>query len=45
MEIYGRQLRPLMRNLIGVDGPENLDPGGRFFERALARASLANQEL
>lgn len=41
MEIYGRQLRPLMRTLIEKGGVEQVNPYGRFFERALARARLS----
>lgn len=41
MRVYGRQLQPIMRTLIGKDGPAGVDPGGRFFERAIARAQLS----
>jgi alanine dehydrogenase len=41
MEIYGRQLRPIMHVLIEKDGIGNIDPRGRYFERAIARAQLS----
>lgn len=40
MEVYGRQLRPLLRKLIEKGGVQNIDPKGSFFERAIARAQL-----
>ena len=42
MEVYGRQLRPLMRNLIEKGGVQGINPNGKFFERALSRALLSN---
>lgn len=41
MEIYGRQLRPLLHVLIERGNLENIDPEGTFFERAIARALLS----
>jgi alanine dehydrogenase len=41
MEIYGRQLRPILHVLIEKGGIHNLAPTGRFFERAIARAQLS----
>jgi alanine dehydrogenase len=41
MELYGRQLRPLMRVLLERGGVGGIRPYGRFFERALARAQLS----
>ena len=41
MELYGRQLRPLMRMLLERGGIAHIRPYGRFFERALARAQLS----
>ncbi len=40
MEVYGRQMQPIMRTLITHDGLAGIDPNGRFFERAIARAQL-----
>jgi alanine dehydrogenase len=40
MRIYGRQLAPLFETLIERGGVAGLRLGGRFHERALARASL-----
>jgi alanine dehydrogenase len=44
MRLYGRQLHPLMRNLIDAGGVAAVSPQGRFFQRALARAKLSNWE-
>lgn len=41
MELYGRQLRPLLRMLLERGGVAHIRPYGRFFERALARAQLS----
>jgi alanine dehydrogenase len=41
MEIYGRQLRPLMHILIEKEKIDNIDPEGTFFERAISRALLS----
>ncbi len=40
MEVYGKQIHPLLRTLIEVGGVEDIDAKGRFFERAIARARL-----
>lgn len=41
MEVYGKQLYPLLRTLIEKGGPQGLNPRGNFFERALSRALLS----
>jgi alanine dehydrogenase len=41
MELYGNQLRPIMRMLIERGGIHNIKPNGYFFERAIARAMLS----
>lgn len=41
MEVYGRQLQPIMRTLITKGGVAGIDPNGRFFQRAIARAQLS----
>lgn len=41
MEVYGKQLRPIMRTLIERGGVARINPQGRFFERAIARAQLS----
>jgi hypothetical protein len=41
MEVYGRQLQPILRTLIEKGGVAHLNPAGRFFERAIARAQLS----
>jgi alanine dehydrogenase len=40
MEIYGRQIRPIMHVLIERGGISNINSQGRYFERAIARAQL-----
>ncbi len=42
MEIYGKQLRPIMRTLIERGGLENVRPAGLYFERAITRARLSH---
>lgn len=42
MELYGNQLRPIMRKLIEKGGLQNINPRGLFFERAISRARLSN---
>ena len=42
MRVYGQQLRPIMRLLLNQGGLNNIDPNGRFFERAVSRALLSN---
>lgn len=41
MEVYGRQLQPVLRTLIEKGGLKHINPQGRFFERAIARAQLS----
>ena len=41
MEVYGKQLRPLLRNLIECGSSAQLNPHGHYFQRALARAQLS----
>lgn len=40
MEVYGKQIFPLLRRLIEAGGPAHVDPRGTFFHRALGRALL-----
>lgn len=40
MQVYGGQIRPIMRTLIEKGGIRNINPKGRFFERAIGRAML-----
>lgn len=42
MQLYGRQLRPIINRIIDAGGVRNISPTGRFFERAVARAVLSN---
>jgi len=41
MHVYGKQLLPIIRNIIERGGIEGINPRGRFFERAIARAQLS----
>jgi alanine dehydrogenase len=41
MQVYGGQLRPIMRTLLERGGYPKINPRGRFFERAIARAMLS----
>jgi alanine dehydrogenase len=45
MRLYGEQLRPIMRTIIDHGGAETVNPNGRYFERAIARALLSRWEL
>lgn len=41
MDVYGKQIYPLLRVLIEVGGPRQIDAQGTFFQRAMARAQLS----
>jgi len=41
MDHYGRQLKPVLRNLIERGGLDKVRRDGRFFERAISRARLS----
>jgi alanine dehydrogenase len=41
MELYGNQLRPVMRMLIEKGGVQNIKARGFYFERAITRAMLS----
>ncbi|HRQ23703.1 MAG TPA: hypothetical protein PLF42_09790, partial [Anaerolineales bacterium] len=41
MELYGNQLRPVMRALLERGGVDFIHPKGRYFERAIGRAMLS----
>lgn len=41
MELYGYQLRPLMRTIIEKGGIQRVNPNGLYFERAIGRALLS----
>jgi alanine dehydrogenase len=40
MEVYGKQIRPILTFLVDRGGIQNVSPEGRFFARAIARAQL-----
>lgn len=42
MQLYGRQLRPIINRIIDAGGISSISPAGRYFERAIARATLSN---
>jgi len=44
MEVYGKQLYPLLRTLIERGGVNGIHPRGNFFERAISRALLSRWE-
>jgi alanine dehydrogenase len=41
MRVYGRQIRPLLRNIAEAGGLGSINLEGRFFQRAMARAMLS----
>lgn len=41
MEIYGKQLAPLMHEIAKRGGVKHIDPNGTFFQRAVGRAMLS----
>jgi alanine dehydrogenase len=41
MQVYGQQIRSLLRNIVRVGGVESISLDGRFFQRAMARALLS----
>jgi alanine dehydrogenase len=44
MQIYGRQLKPILTRLVELGGLEKVRPNGRFFERAISRGLLSRWE-
>jgi alanine dehydrogenase len=44
MALYGEQLRPILRAIIDLGGAQNVNPRGRYFERAIGRALLSSWE-
>lgn len=42
MDLYGTQLTPVMHAIAERGGVQRVDPQGRFFERAIARALLSH---
>jgi hypothetical protein len=45
MDIYGKQLGPLLSTVIEAGGTRELRPDGEFFERAVCRALLSQWEI
>lgn len=41
MNIYGKQLAPILHEIAKRGGVKNIDPGGSFFQRAIGRALLS----
>ena len=44
MDLYGKQIGPLIRTLLKKGAAGNINAKGKFFERALSRALLSNFE-
>jgi len=42
MEVYGKQIVPILRTLLDRGGLNNIRPNGRYFERAITRARLSS---
>jgi alanine dehydrogenase len=42
MDLYGKQLAPLLHEIAKRDGTQNIDPNGSFFQRAIGRAMLSH---
>ena len=40
MEVYGKQIIPILRTILERGGVQNIRPNGRYFERAITRARL-----
>jgi hypothetical protein len=40
MEIYGKQILPILRIIQERGGIQNVRPNGHYFERAISRARL-----
>ena len=45
MEIYGKQLYPLMHEIAKRGGVQNINRNGNFFQRAIGRAMLSNWNI
>jgi alanine dehydrogenase len=43
MEVYGAQLRPILRTILERNGIGRIRPSGKFFERAISRAMLSRR--
>ncbi|TFH33786.1 MAG: alanine dehydrogenase [Anaerolineales bacterium] len=41
MKLYGAQIRPVLRSITDRGGIQNVNPHGRYFERAIGRAMLS----
>jgi len=41
MDLYGKQLAPLLHEIAKHDGVQNINPNGSFFQRAIGRAMLS----
>lgn len=44
MEVYGQQIFTLIRRIIEAGGIQNINPQGKYFHRAIARATLSHWE-
>ncbi len=41
MKLYGQQIRPILRTITDRGGVQNINPNGRYFERAIWQAKLS----
>ena len=41
MKLYGEQIRPILRTITDRGGIQNINPRGRYFERAISKAMLS----
>jgi alanine dehydrogenase len=44
MDNYGKQIAPLLRTLVEKGSTKNINPKGKYFERAISRAMLSRYE-
>ena len=42
MEVYGKQITPILRSILERGGIHHIRPNGRYFERAIKRAMLSH---
>lgn len=42
MQVYGKQILPILRRIIDLGGTQNIKSNGSYFERAISRSLLSN---
>jgi alanine dehydrogenase len=45
MEVYGKQIMPILRTLLSRGGLQHIRPNGHYFERAITRARLPQYSI